>query len=81
MLILKRDPNCSGDEFYLVHHDGKAVGRIFNQLAGASAPSNATWFWGITFDYWNGRSPPYYGNVATRADAMAAFRAAWERKL
>jgi hypothetical protein len=78
MLLLKRDPNSSGDEFFLVHHDGKAVGRIFNQLVGA--PSDATWFWGITFDYWIGRSPPYYGNAATPEDAMAAFRAAWERK-
>ena len=53
MLILKRDPNCSSDEFFLHHHHGgKAVGRIFNQLAGASALSDATWFWGITFDYW-----------------------------
>ena len=80
MLILKRDPNCSSDEFFLVHHGGKAVGRIFNQLAGASASSDATWFWGITFDYWDGPSPPHYGNAATRSDAMVAFRVAWERK-
>ena len=36
-LILKRDPNSGGDEFYLVHHDGKSVGRILNRLIACRA--------------------------------------------
>ncbi len=76
-LILKRDPNSDGDEFYLVHHRGKVVGRIFNRLAGAGASSDAPWFWGVKYDPKKWSSPPY-GSAATREAAMAAFRARWD---
>ncbi len=76
MLILKRDPNASSDEFFLVHHNGKVVGRIFNRLEHAGAANGATWFWGLSFDPPKIKSPPY-GNAATREDAMTKFKAAW----
>jgi len=54
MLVLKRDPNCRGDEFFLVHDGGKAVSRIFNPLAGASAPLreilDAMWLFNDKFE-------------------------------
>jgi hypothetical protein len=75
-LILKRDPNADGEEFYLVHHHGGVVGRIFNRLAGTGASRDATWFWGLGFyPHWK---QPTYGNAATREAAMVAFRARWD---
>jgi len=75
-LVLKRDPNADGDEFYLVHHAGGTVGRIFNRMAGAGASGDASWFWGISHDpRWK---QPTYGSAPTREDAMKAFRTRWD---
>jgi len=76
-LVLKRDPDSDGGEFYLVHHRGHVVGRIFNRLRGAGASADATWFWGLGYDR-SGWKQPTYGNAESREAAMAALRARWD---
>jgi hypothetical protein len=74
-LVLKRDPNSDGDEFYLVHHRDKVVGRIFKRGSGASEDA---WFWGLS--YRPGWNQPAYGNAETQKAAMAEFRARWDAR-
>jgi hypothetical protein len=76
VLILKRDPNADDDEFYLVHHRGKVVGRIFNRRPGAHASSDATWFWCLAYDpRWQ---HPFSGDAASQKAAITTFRARWD---
>jgi hypothetical protein len=79
VLILKRDKDFLLGEGYLVYCEGCCIGRIF--YAGAGAPKDQPWFWGLSFHEWRGSRGPQYGNVADLEAAKAAFRAAWERRL
>jgi hypothetical protein len=80
-LILKRASASrpSGqwkDEDYDVLADGKAIGRIYEQ-GGVGEPPDMRWFWSIMI------TPAVpgvtNGTAATREEAMAKFRAAWEK--
>jgi hypothetical protein len=77
-LILKRDKDYKHDEGYLVYFEARCVGRIFS--AGAGAPKDQPWFWGLEFHEWQGSKGPQYGNTADLETAKAAFRQAWERR-
>lgn len=79
-LILKRDPDATGHDSYLVYSEGKLVGRIFNRLAGTGVAESATWFWGLDYLRFceRGCAPPHYGNADTRDEAMARFRQTWD---
>ena len=77
-LILKRDKDYKHDEGYLVYFEARCVGRIFN--AGAGAPKDQPWFWGLEFHEWQGSKGPQYGNAADLEAAKAAFRLAWTRR-
>ena len=57
------------DEDYDVFDGERDVGRIFRQVSGA-------WWWGVGFQL-TGRKA--YGTADTREEAMAAFRAGYER--
>jgi hypothetical protein len=79
-LLLKRHRDYLQGEGYLVFFDGSCVGRIFN--AGAGAPKDQPWFWGLEFHEWQGGGRgPQYGNVVDLESAKRAFRNAWERKI
>jgi hypothetical protein len=79
-LILKRAniSRSSGhwqDEDYDVFADGKVVGRIYEDASASTPPR---WVWFVT------EIVPVVSNVtngtaATREEAMAKFRAAWEK--
>jgi hypothetical protein len=78
-LILKPDPTDRTPNHFIVLCDGVQVGRIFDRVPGASAPRNATWCWTIDGNYRRDAGPDGAGgNAATRTDAMAAFRCAWD---
>ena len=70
MLLLRRNVEDEEPESY--------VGRIF--YAGAGAPKDRPWFWGLEFHEWQGCKGPQYGNAEDRATAMAAFKATWESR-
>jgi hypothetical protein len=80
-LILKRASASrpSGqwsDEDYDVLADGNVVGRIYEQ-GGVGEPPELRWFWSIMIvPATPGRTN---GTAATREEAMAKFRAAWEK--
>src|SRR5438067_797912 len=82
-LILKRASasRSSGqwqDEDFDVLADGKVVGRIYED-ASASTPPELRWFWSVTAIV---PATPGLTNgaAATREEAMAKFRAAWESR-
>jgi hypothetical protein len=82
-LILKRAKlsRPSGqwqDEDYDVLADGKAIGRIYEQ-GGAGEPPELRWFWSIMIV--PATPGVTNGHAATREEAMAKFRAAWEKGL
>lgn len=77
-LILRRNPHAGNDEGYLVYTGGECVGRIF--FAGAGAPKDRPWFWGLEFHEWQRCSGPQYGNAENREAAMAAFKATWSSR-
>jgi hypothetical protein len=81
-LILKRAKlsRSSGqwkDEDYDVFADGKVVGRILEE-GSRFGPPELRWGWSITaiVPATSGRTN---GTAATREEAMAKFRAAWEK--
>jgi hypothetical protein len=64
------------DEDYDVLADGKVVGRIYED-AHLSTPSDMRWFWSLMV---TPATPGVTnGTAATREQAMAKFRAAWEK--
>jgi hypothetical protein len=81
-LILKRASASrpSGqwsDEDYDVLADGKVVGRIYDD-GSAGTPPELRWFWSVTA-IWPATPGVTSGTAATREEAMARFRAAWEK--
>ena len=80
MLILKRASKShpSGtwpDDDYDVFDGGQNIGRIMWTHA---ASRDTPWFWSITARL--PQHPHDRGNAATREQAMADFKAAWQRK-
>jgi hypothetical protein len=65
------------DEDYDVLADGKVVGRIYED-AHLSTPPDMRWFWSVT-SIWPATPGVTNGTAATREEAMARFRAAWEK--
>lgn len=57
--------------------DGKVVGRIYDDGSAGTAPE-LRWFWSVTSIL---RATPGVtnGTAATREEAMARFRVAWEK--
>jgi len=81
-LILKRASASrpSGQwshEGYDVLADGKVVGRILEE-GSRFDPPDLLWTWSIT-SIWPARKGVTNGTAATREEAMAKFRAAWEK--
>jgi hypothetical protein len=66
------------DEDYDVLVDGKVVGRIYEN-ASVSAPPDMRWFWSVTAIA-PARSGVTNGTAATRVEALAKFRAAWDQQ-
>ena len=83
LLILKRGKfsRSSGhwqDEDYDVFADGKLVGRIL-ESGSRFDPSDLLWTWSIT-SIWPATKGVTNGTAATREEAMAKFRAAWDQQ-
>ena len=64
------------DDDYDVYDGERIVGRIFRAEAGH--PAETPWMWTIVF---HERRPtgPHQGFAVSREEAMAAFKASWER--
>ena len=64
------------DDDYNVYDGERIVGRIFRAEAGH--PAETPWMWTILF---HERRPPgpHQGFAVSREEAMAAFKASWER--
>jgi hypothetical protein len=65
------------DEDYDVLADGKVVGRILEE-GSRFGPPELRWGWSIT-EIVPARSGVTNGTAATREEAMAKFRAAWDQ--
>ena len=64
------------EQDYDVLADGKVVGRIYED-ASASTPPDMRWFWSITAIV-PATKGVTNGTAATRDEAMAKFRVAWD---
>jgi len=73
MLPLRGNLEDEEHQSYVVLSDGRYVGRIF--YAGAGAPKDRPWFWGLEYHEWLKCKGPQCGNVEDREAAMAAFKA------
>jgi hypothetical protein len=73
-LVFERSPTSPqwAEDDYIVLTDGRVVGRIVFERA---APKGLHWFWTLTHDQREGRSPAH-GYAATREAARAALAAA-----
>jgi hypothetical protein len=67
----------SQHEDYDVFADGKVVGRIYED-AHLSTPPDMRWVWSVTAIVPATRGVTN-GTAATREEAMAKFRAAWDQ--
>ena len=79
MLILKPTDLGSGklkDDFEVLDENRKPIGRIIMWTKAAS--SETPWFWTITARM--PQSPHDRGYAASREQAMADFKTAWERE-
>jgi hypothetical protein len=57
--------------------DGKVVGRIYEPVGSRFDPPELQWFWSVLV---TPATPGVTnGTAATREEAMAKFRAAWEK--
>jgi hypothetical protein len=65
------------DDDHDVLADGKVVGRIL-ESGSRFDPSDLLWTWSIT-SIWPANRGLTNGKAATRKEAMAKFRAAWEK--
>jgi hypothetical protein len=77
-LVLKPDPTDKTPNHFIVLCDAVQVSRIFDRVPRAAAPRDATWCWTINGNYRRDDAPGCGGDSATREDAMAAFRMAWD---
>jgi hypothetical protein len=66
-----RPSNWNPDDFDVLD-DGREVGRIYRVNAATEI-----WWWGVSFQLTGRKS---YGRVDTREQAMAAFKAEYERR-
>jgi hypothetical protein len=72
---ISRPPYDWSDDDYDVSDGDRTIGRIFMPVAGR--PDDRPWMW--TIEWHKRRGPgPHQGNVATREEAMEAFRTAWD---
>ena len=67
-----RPGDWNADDFDVLD-DGREVGRIYRINAATEI-----WWWGVSFQLTGRKS---YGRVDTREEAMAAFKAEYERWL
>ena len=80
-LVLKRMVNTLSTEQYEFVCDGRHVGRVY--LANPHDQHCVNWYWGVAF-FERPKDTVHHTNtwdgfVASRNDAMAAFRAGWDR--
>src|SRR5262245_27874298 len=66
------------DEDYDVLADGKGVGRIYELRGSRFGPPELRWGWSI-ITIVPGTPGATNGHAATREEAMAKFRSAWEK--
>ena len=81
-LILKRASASrlfGKDEDYDVLADDKVVGRIYEPRGSRFGPSELRWGWSI-ITIVPGTPGVTNGTAATREEAMAKFRAAWDQQ-
>jgi hypothetical protein len=83
VLILKRasasrPSGQSSDKDYDVLADGKVVGRILKS-GSRFDPPDLLWTWSITW-IWPATRGMTNGTAATREQAMAKFRTAWDQQ-
>jgi hypothetical protein len=66
------------NEDYDVLADGKVVGRIYDD-GSSGTPPELRWFWSVTA-IWPATPGKTNGTAATREQAMAKFRWAWDQR-
>lgn len=77
-LILKRNQfKLGGGADYHVLCDGKVVGGI-TLSTGIGSHGPTPWFWGIRYEFRRPGPMDHQGGCASRDEALAAFRKAWD---